>query len=53
MLAREYGIVCKLPGEKSLAKNVNAFLASFGYRKMYKSARHGARNPGSSEPEPR
>ncbi|MBJ7575496.1 hypothetical protein [Luteimonas sp. MC1828] len=53
MLAREYGIICNSQDEKLLVKNVNSFLASVGYRKVYKSVPRGIRNPASAEPEPR
>ena len=35
-LAVDYGVQCAAQDEKRLVKNVNAFLASLNYRKMYK-----------------
>ena len=35
-LAVDYGVQCSAQDEKRLVKNVNAFLASLDYRKMYK-----------------
>jgi hypothetical protein len=35
-LSVDYGIQCNAADEKRLVKNVNAFLASLQYRKMYK-----------------
>jgi hypothetical protein len=35
-LGADYGIQCHATDEKRLVTNVNAFLASLNYRKMYK-----------------
>ena len=53
MQAVEYGILCLPSDEKALVKNVNAFLATLGYRKMYKWAPSGVRDPDHPEDEPR
>lgn len=53
MHAIEYGILCLPTDEKALVKNVNAFLASRDYRKMYKWVPSGVRDPDRPEDEPR
>ena len=52
MFAFEYGIHCRHDDEESLVKNVNAFLAEHGYRKMYRSVPRGLRNPQQPGKEP-
>lgn len=53
MQAVEYGILCLPADEKALVKNVNAFLATLGYRKMYKWVPSGVRDPDRPDDEPR
>jgi hypothetical protein len=53
MQALEYGICCKPEDEKQLVRHVNEFLASVGYRKLYKSVPAGIRNPDQPDKEPR
>lgn len=36
MDAVEYGLICDRSDEKDIVKNVNAYLAEKGYRKLYK-----------------
>lgn len=53
MHAVEYGLLCRHEDEKKLVKNVNAFLASKEYRKMYKwEDKGGIRNPEEPEKNP-
>ena len=51
MEAVEYGIACRADDEMILVKSINSFLASLGYRKMYKSTPAGRRS--LDKPEPR
>jgi len=53
MNAIEYGIICQIDDEKRIVKNVDKFLDSLGYRKMYKWSPHGVRDPDHPEKEPR
>ena len=49
----EYGLLCRQEDEKKLVKNVNAFLAAKGFRKMYKwKDKGGIRNPEDPENSP-
>ena len=53
MSAVEYGILCNPGNEAVIVKNVNTFLASRGYRKMYKRIPSGRRSSDSTREEPR
>lgn len=44
MNAVEYGLICDHDVERKLVRNVNAFLKSKDYRKMYKWPNDGIRN---------
>ena len=53
MQATEYGVLCPPSDEKRLVRSVDAFLASMGYRKLYKRTPAGVRNPDRPGDEPR
>lgn len=53
MKAHEYGLLCNADDEARLVKNVNAFLTSLDYRKMYRKQPTGLRNPDRPDEEPR
>ncbi|WP_219702303.1 hypothetical protein [Marinomonas lutimaris] len=53
MEAYEYGIYCRLEDEKKLVQNINQFLVSLNYRKMYKTEPRAIRDPDNPEGEKR
>ncbi|MFC1669191.1 hypothetical protein ACFL20_02285 [Spirochaetota bacterium] len=52
MEAMEYGFYCNPEDEKVLVKNLNKFLKSLDYRKMYKWEPSGLTDPEHPENEP-
>lgn len=52
MRAFEYGIICGVSDEKELIKNINAFMVELGFRKIYKKAPSGVRDPDNPGQEP-
>lgn len=50
--AYEYGLVCAAADEAALVKNVNAFLATQGWRPLYRKQPTGLRNPERPDLEP-
>jgi len=42
---QDHGIICSQEDEKAIVKNLNKYLASYSYRKMYKSQDHSLPPP--------